>query len=90
MKSSRGGAGANNGGLFSRLRETFSGRCLFGWRKRSGIAHESEAERDRAEEALFYVDALPGVGGIAAVVDGDEGFHASNGAPDPAPARNSI
>ncbi|KAA0120425.1 16S rRNA (uracil(1498)-N(3))-methyltransferase [Mycolicibacterium sp. P9-22] len=27
--------------------------------------------------ALFYVDALPGVGGIA-VVDGDEGFHASN------------
>ena len=27
--------------------------------------------------SLFYVDALPGVGGIA-VVDGDEGFHASN------------
>ena len=27
--------------------------------------------------ALFYVDALPVVGGIA-VVDGDEGFHASN------------
>ncbi|MBJ7466229.1 MAG: 16S rRNA (uracil(1498)-N(3))-methyltransferase [Mycolicibacterium sp.] len=27
--------------------------------------------------ALFYVDALPGAGGIA-VVDGDEGFHASN------------
>jgi 16S rRNA (uracil1498-N3)-methyltransferase len=27
--------------------------------------------------ALFYVDALPGVGGTA-VVDGDEGFHASN------------
>jgi 16S rRNA (uracil1498-N3)-methyltransferase len=27
--------------------------------------------------ALFYVDALPGVGGIA-VVDGGEGFHASN------------
>ncbi|KAA0120424.1 molecular chaperone DnaJ [Mycolicibacterium sp. P9-22] len=26
VKSSRGGAGANNGGLFSRLRETFSGR----------------------------------------------------------------
>lgn len=27
--------------------------------------------------ALFYVDALPAVGGLA-VVDGDEGFHASN------------
>lgn len=27
--------------------------------------------------ALFYVDALPDAGGIA-VVDGDEGFHASN------------
>ena len=27
--------------------------------------------------ALFYVDVLPGVGGTA-VVDGDEGFHASN------------
>ncbi len=27
--------------------------------------------------ALFYVEALPGAGGIA-VVDGDEGFHASN------------
>jgi 16S rRNA (uracil1498-N3)-methyltransferase len=27
--------------------------------------------------ALFYVDALPGVGGLA-VIDGDEGFHASN------------
>ena len=27
--------------------------------------------------SLFYVDALPGVGGIA-VVDGGEGFHASN------------
>ena len=27
--------------------------------------------------ALFYVDALPEVGGVA-VVDGDEGFHAAN------------
>lgn len=27
--------------------------------------------------ALFYVDALPGAGELA-VVDGDEGFHASN------------
>ncbi|AGB24346.1 RNA methyltransferase, RsmE family [Mycobacterium sp. JS623] len=27
--------------------------------------------------ALFYVDALPSVGGLA-VVDGDEGFHAAN------------
>ncbi|MGV9798966.1 16S rRNA (uracil(1498)-N(3))-methyltransferase [Mycobacterium sp. NPDC003449] len=27
--------------------------------------------------ALFYVDALPGPGGLA-VVDGDEGFHAAN------------
>jgi 16S rRNA (uracil1498-N3)-methyltransferase len=27
--------------------------------------------------ALFYVDALPGVGELA-VVDGDEGFHAAN------------
>jgi 16S rRNA (uracil1498-N3)-methyltransferase len=28
-------------------------------------------------DAVFYVDALPGVGDIA-VVDGDEGFHAAN------------
>ncbi|WP_326546132.1 16S rRNA (uracil(1498)-N(3))-methyltransferase [Mycolicibacterium sp. ND9-15] len=28
-------------------------------------------------DALFYVDALPGVGELA-VVDGDEGFHAAN------------